>query len=56
VEIDLSKAYTAAFGKITAIPVFNEFDVFRPYKGEPLEDLSLHRERQSGRPSVFQQV
>jgi hypothetical protein len=32
VEIDLSKAYTKAFMRIKAVPVFNEFDVFRPYR------------------------
>ena len=43
VEIDISKAYTKAFMRIKAVPVFNEFDVFRPYpEGQPLEDLSLY--------------
>ena len=31
VEIDICKAYTSAFSKIKSIPVFNEFDVWRPF-------------------------
>ena len=29
-EIDISKAYTGAFMRIRAIPVFNEFDTWQP--------------------------
>jgi len=43
VEIDITKAYTAAFIRIQEIPIFNEFDVWLPYaKGEKLKDLSLY--------------
>ena len=42
VEIDESKAYTAAFSRITQIPVFNEFDNFRAYQGESIDDLTLY--------------
>ena len=42
IEIDVSKAYTAAFCEITEIPIFNEFDSFRPYNGEPIEPLNLY--------------
>ena len=43
IEIDLSKAYTKAFMQIKAIPVFTEFDVFRPYReGDAIENLSLY--------------
>ena len=42
VEIDISKAYTGAFMRITAVPVFNEFDVWTPYEGEPIRNLSLY--------------
>ena len=38
IELDISKAYTAAFAKIQNVPVFNEFDLFEPYKGEELTD------------------
>ena len=31
VEIDICKAFTSAFSKIKSIPVFNEFDVWRPF-------------------------
>ena len=33
IEIDKSKAYTDAFSKIKLVPVFNEFDQWKPYKG-----------------------
>ena len=42
IEVDVSKAYTAAFCEITEIPIFNEFDSFRPYNGEPIEPLNLY--------------
>lgn len=42
VEIDVSKAYTAAFCEITEIPIFNELDGIRPYNGEPLESLNRY--------------
>ena len=41
-EVDITKAYTAAFCDITEIPIFNEFDAFRPYGGEPIEPLNLY--------------
>ena len=42
IELDISKAYTAAFAKIKDVPVFNEFDLFKPYKGEELKDHCLY--------------
>jgi len=42
VELDRNKAFTAAFSEITQVPVFNEFDNFRSYQGEALEDLTLY--------------
>jgi len=42
-EIDQNKAFTAAFMKIRAVPVFNEFDTWQPYtEPQPLRDLSLY--------------
>ena len=41
-EIDISKAYTAAIAKIKSVPVFNEFDRFKPYEGEELSIYSLY--------------
>ena len=42
-EIDISKAYTGAFIRIRAIPVFNEFDTWQPYKpDEPIKNMSLY--------------
>ena len=42
IEIDVSKAYTAAFCNITEIPIFNEFDAWKPYDSEPILPLSLY--------------
>ena len=42
IEIDKSKAYTDAFSKIKLIPVFNEFDQWKPYKGEEIKDYNLY--------------
>ena len=45
VEIDISKAYTGAFMRIKAVPVFNEFDTWEPYAGHShgeLKKLSLY--------------
>ena len=42
VEIDISKAYTSALSQITEIPIFNEFDSFRPYCGESIQPLNLY--------------
>ena len=32
IEIDVSKAHAAALNEMTEIPIFNEFDAFRPYE------------------------
>jgi hypothetical protein len=42
VEIDISKAFTAAFLKIDKAPVFNEFDYFRPYDNHTIKDYYLY--------------
>jgi len=42
IEIDISKAYTSVFASITEIPIFNEFDVWRPYNNEPILPLCLY--------------
>jgi hypothetical protein len=42
VEIDITKAYAAAFEKTDKIPVFNEFDIWKPYNDEPIKDLGLY--------------
>ena len=34
VEIDVRKAFTHAFNQMTEIPVFAQFDVWKPYKKE----------------------
>jgi hypothetical protein len=41
-EIDISKAFTAAFLEIKEVPVFNEFDYFRPYDGHIIKNLNLY--------------
>lgn len=42
IEIDVSKAYTFQFSKITKIPVFNIFDKFVLYNNEIIEDYNLY--------------
>ena len=42
IEIDVSKAYTSAFCEISEIPIFNEFDAFKPYENEPNLPLNLY--------------
>ena len=52
VEIDISKAFTAAFLKITKVPVFNEFDSFRIYDNRSIKDYCLYVIRTS-KTSLF---
>ena len=42
VEVDISKAFTAAFCSIKEIPIFNEFDNFKLYSDLPIKKLSLY--------------
>jgi hypothetical protein len=42
IEIDVSKAFTFAFSKITEIPIFNEFDSFKLYNNETIALNSLY--------------
>ncbi len=42
IELDISKAYSSAFAKITKIPIFNEFDVWKPYDNSHPGDLNLY--------------
>ena len=42
VEIDVTRAYTAAFIKIDRIPIFNEFDCFTCYTDQEIEELNLY--------------
>ena len=42
VEIDVGKAYTSALMKITKIPMCNEFDSFKPYNNEVINDLNSY--------------
>ena len=42
IEIDVTRAYTAAFNKIDRIPIFNEFDCFMCYTGQEIEELTLY--------------
>ena len=42
VEIDISKAFTAAFLKIDKVPIFNEFDYFRPFDNHEIKDYYLY--------------
>ena len=38
-EIDLNKAFTKAFTNIVKIPVFRQFDIWKPYKNEDINTL-----------------
>jgi len=46
-EIDVSKAFTSAFSSIERIPIFNEFDTWKPWKSHfnayDIKELSLYR-------------
>jgi len=42
IEIDISKAYSAAFARITKIQIFNNFDVWQPYEGEEIKNFHLY--------------
>ena len=42
VEVDISKAFTAAFCSIKEIPIFNDFDNFKLYSDLPIKKLSLY--------------
>ncbi len=42
-EIDITKAYVGAFMRIQFVPVFNEFDIWKPYGlQEPIRSSSLY--------------
>ena len=42
VEIDVRKAYTHTLTQMNEVPVFNEFDRFKPYDGELIQPYSLY--------------
>jgi hypothetical protein len=42
IEIDISKAFTAALCDIKEIPIFNQFDIFKPYCNQCIKKLSLY--------------
>ena len=43
IEIDMTRAYTWAFCEIKHIPVFNEFDIWKPFKrDEAIKPLNLY--------------
>ena len=39
-EIDVRKAYTSAFNKIAEIPVFTQFDIWKPFNGDASAEAS----------------
>jgi hypothetical protein len=41
-EMDVRKAFTAAFQHIRKVPIFNIFDVWKPYRGGEIKELSLY--------------
>ena len=42
VELDISKAFSAAFKDIHQIPIFNIFDTFKPYHNQKIKALTLY--------------
>ena len=52
VEIDISKAFTSAFLKISEVPVFNEFDYFKPYDNHEIRDYCLYIVKTT-KPNLF---
>ena len=42
VELDVRKAFTKAFIDIKRVPVLSQFDEWKPYKGEGIENLTLY--------------
>ena len=57
VEIDVRKAFTHAFNQITEIPVFTQFDVWKPYKKEcqieTFHPLTLYLVKSNGEAMFF---
>ena len=52
-ELDISKAYASAFANITKIPLFNEFDIWKPYDNSHLQDLSLYIVKARGKATLL---
>ena len=50
----MSKAYTSAFCEIAEIPIFNEFDAFKPYDNEPILPLNLYVVKDFSHPLATQ--
>ena len=42
VELDVRKAFTKAFIDINRVPVFSQFDEWKPYRGEEIKNLTLY--------------
>ena len=57
VEIDVRKAFTYAFNQMTEIPVFTQFDVWKPYKKEykieSFHPLTLYLVKSKGEAMFF---
>jgi len=41
-EIDISKAFTSAFSSIERIPIFNEFDTWKPCRGRSFKTYDIN--------------
>ena len=54
-EIDVRKAYTSAFNKIAEIPVFTQFDIWKPFNGSvsDFHDLTLYLVKLTKRSLFF---
>ena len=53
VEIDRRKAYTWAYNQIVEVPVFCEFDIWKPYDKQDFNDLTLYLVRTVEEAKMF---
>ena len=53
VEIDRRKAYTWAYNQIVEVPVFCEFDIWKPYDKHDFNDLTLYLVRAVEEAKMF---
>ena len=53
VEIDRRKAYTWAYNQIVEVPVFCEFDIWKPYDEHDFNDLTLYLVRAVEEAKMF---
>ena len=58
-ERDVRKAFTPAFNKIAEIPVFTQFDIWKPYNNNTIthfHDLTLYLVKPTKKSSIFNEA